>query len=142
VFAIGHGGRMAALELATGQRVWERSFAGTQTPAVAGDFVFALTVDGELVALTRGEGKVRWVSKLGRWRDEEKKKGAIEWSGPVLAGGNLLVVSSSRRLVRVDPATGTIAGELRLGAPAYLPPVVANNMLYVLTDDGRLTAFR
>jgi outer membrane protein assembly factor BamB len=142
VFAIGHGGRMAALELATGQRVWERSFAGTQTPVVAGDFVFAVTVDGELVALTRGEGKIRWVQKLGKWRNEEKKKGPVEWAGPVLAGGKLILVSSTERMVRVDPATGAIESELRLGGPAFLPPIVANNMLYVLTDDGRLTAYR
>src|SRR3546814_919625 len=32
VFAIGQGGRMAAVELATGQRVWEVNIAGISTP--------------------------------------------------------------------------------------------------------------
>lgn len=142
VFAIGHGGRMVALELATGQRIWEREFAGVHTPAVAGDWVFALTVDAQLVALTRTDGKIRWVAQMERWRNEKKKSGAIEWAGPVLAGGRLWLVSSRGALASVSPQTGEIGPIIDLGRPAYLPPIVANNSLYVLTDDGTVTAFR
>lgn len=142
VFAIGHGGRMAALEIATGQRVWERNLAGTSTPWVAGDFVFAVTIEGELVAVTRGEGKVKWVSQLPKWRDEEDKKGAIHWSGPVLAGDRLLLTGTNGRLVAVSPYNGEILNQTEIDGVVYLPPIVADGMLYVLTDEGRLTAFR
>src|SRR3546814_18040199 len=42
VFAIGQGGRMAAVELATGQRVWEVNIAGISTPWAAGDWVYEI----------------------------------------------------------------------------------------------------
>jgi outer membrane protein assembly factor BamB len=142
VFAISHGGRMVALELATGQRIWEREFAGVNTPWPVGDWVFAVTVEAELVALTRADGKIRWVADLGRWRDAEDKKGAIEWFGPVLAGNRLLLVSSRGRLASVDPQSGTVVSSRELGEAAYLPPVVANGVLYILTDDGTVTAYR
>ncbi len=142
VFAIGHGGRMVAIELASGQRVWERTFAGVSTPVVAGDWIFAVTVDGELVALTRTDGRVRWVSRLPRWRSEKRRSGAIQWFGPVLAGGRLILTSSDRRMVSVSPQDGRRLDEIRLPAPAFLPPVVAGQQLFVLTDDGTVTAFR
>lgn len=142
VFAIGHGGRMAALELATGQRVWERNLAGTSTPWVAGDFVFAVTVDGELVCVTRGEGKVKWVSQLRRWRNEEKKKDAIHWSGPVLAGDRLILTGTNGQVASVSPYSGELLSSADVDGVVYLPPVVADGMLYVLSDEGRLTAFR
>ncbi len=142
VFAISHGGRMVALDLATGQRTWEREFAGVNTPWPAGDWVFALTVDSELVALTRGEGKVRWMANLGNWKNPKKSKGAIQWYGPVLAGGHLIGVSSRGDMDFVDPANGQVAFREKLGAAAHLPPVVANGILYTLTDDGKLTAWR
>lgn len=142
VFAIGHGGRMAAIELATGQRVWERTFAGVSAPVVAGDWVFAVTVDGELVALTRGDGRVRWVTRLPRWRNEKRRTGMIHWFGPVLAGNRLVLVSSEREMLFVSPQDGSRIGEMRLADRAYLPPVVANQTLYVLTDDGTVTAYR
>ncbi|MFC3711748.1 PQQ-binding-like beta-propeller repeat protein [Sphingoaurantiacus capsulatus] len=142
VFAIGHGGRMAALELATGQRVWERNLAGTSTPWVAGDYIYAVTVEGELVAVTRGEGKVKWVRQLQKWRNEEDKKGPIQWSGPVLAGDRLYLTSTSGQLVAVSPLTGEIQNSMKIDGVVYLPPVVASGMLFVLTDEGRLLAYR
>lgn len=142
VFAIGHGGRMAALELATGQRVWERNLAGTSTPWVAGDFIFAVTIEGELVAVTRGEGKVKWVTQLPKWRDEEDKKGAIRWAGPVLAGDRLILTGTNGELISVSPITGEVLNRTAVGGVIYQPPVVANGMLFVLNDEGRLTAFR
>jgi outer membrane protein assembly factor BamB len=142
VFAIGHGGRMVALELATGTRVWEREFAGVNAPWPVGDWVFAVTVEAELVALTRADGKIRWVSNLGHWKDPKDKKGQIEWFGPVLAGNRLVLVSSRGRMSSVSPQTGEILATRELSDAAYLPPVVANGMLYILTNDGTVTAYR
>lgn len=142
VFAIGHGGRMAALELATGQRVWERNFAGTSTPWVAGDFVYAVTTEGEVVCLTRGEGKIKWVLRLPRYKNATKKTGAFIWTGTVLASDRLLVAGSNRTLVTVSPYTGKLLSSVALKAPAYLSPVVAQNTIFLLTDDGKLTAYR
>lgn len=142
VFAIGHGGRMAAIELSTGQRVWERNFAGVSTPWVAGDFIFIVTIDAQLICLTRGEGKVRWVTQLPHYKDEKKKSGAYSWYGPVLASDRLLLTGSNKTMVSVSPYTGELLSSVKLPAPAYLPPIVADNQVYVLTDDGKLTAYR
>jgi outer membrane protein assembly factor BamB len=142
VFAIGHGGRMAALELATGQRVWERNFAGISTPWLAGDFVYVVTLDAQVICLTRGEGKIRWVTQLPHYKDKKKKAGAYGWFGPVLASDRLIVTGSNKTMVTISPYTGKILSSVKLSAPAYLPPVVANNQLYVLTDNGKLTMYR
>ena len=142
VYAIGHGGRMAALELATGQRVWERNFAGTSTPWVAGEFVYIVTLEGEVMCLTRREGKIRWVHPLDRYKSAKKKTDPIQWAGPILAGDRLFLVSSTQKLVAMSPLTGEVLSTEKLNAPAFLGPIVADNMLYVLTDDGKLTAWR
>jgi outer membrane protein assembly factor BamB len=142
VYAIGHGGRMAALEMATGQRVWERNFAGTSTPWVAGEFIFVVTLEGELVCLTRGDGKVRWVHQLPRFKNAKKKTDPIKWSGPILASERLLIAGSNKTLVTVSPYTGAEISVVKLAAPAFVAPVVAGGTAYLLTDDGRLTAYR
>lgn len=142
VFAIGHGGRMAALELSTGQRVWERNFAGVNQPWVAGDFIYLVTLDGELICVTRAEGKIKWIHQLPRFKKPGSKTGAFVWSGPVLASDRLLVAGSNRMLESVSPYTGKAISSVKLSGAAYLPPVVASNMVFILTDDGKLTAYR
>ena len=142
VYALGQGGRMAAYELVTGQRIWELNLAGISTPAVAGEWIFTLTDDARLLAIARGNGKVRWITDLGQWRNVEKKKDPIFWTGPVLAGNALWVANSQGQIYRVSPGEGTSSLFQTVKAPISLAPVVANNTLYVLDDDGVIHAYR
>ena len=121
VFAIGHGGRMAAIDLSTGQRVWERNFAGVSTPWVAGDYIYVVTLDGEVVCVARGDGRIRWVTRLPRYIKVKKKLGPIEYAGPVLASDRLLISSSNRQLLTLSPYTGKTISSVKLKAAAYLP---------------------
>jgi len=142
VFAIGSGGRMVALELVTGQRVWEINAGGISTPWIAGEWLFVATDDAKLMAVARSNGRVRWATQLPRWRNEKNKKGAISWVGPVLAGNRLIAASSRGSIVYVTPGTGAVEATVDYGRPISLPPVVANNTLYLLDDEGNLTAWR
>lgn len=142
VFAIGQGGRMAGYELLTGQRMWEISIAGVSTPWVVGDWVFVITDDARMMAVARATGRIRWISQLPRWRDEEDREGVIRWTGPILAGNRLIAVSTDGRLASVNPADGALQPMSDLSGPTRLAPLVANSMLYVMDDSGRITAWR
>ena len=142
VFAIGQGGRMVSLELVTGQRIWELNVAGLSTPWVAGEWVFVVTDEGKLLCVARATGKVRWVTPLQRYRDDKASKGAVTWTGPVLAGDRLVLTSSQGQMVFVSPGDGKVLSTTELGEPVSLSPVVANSTLYILDDSGRISAFR
>ncbi len=131
VFAVGHAGRMIASHSKTGERLWSINVPGTQAPWVAGDTVYVVDTHGQLMALARTDGKVRWTAQL-----PESKT----WSGPVLAGGSLWLASNKGKLVGVDAATGKVSSQTELGAAVYIAPVVAQGRMFVLTDDAKLIA--
>ena len=133
---------MVAIDLRTGDRVWEREIGSTHGPWVAGDYLFILSNDNELICLTRNEGKVRWVRQLPSWRNPKKKEDPVEWAGPVLGGDRLIVLSSDGEAISISPYTGEPLGRIEIRAGAYLAPIIADNTLYVLTDDATLTAYR
>ena len=142
VIAVGHAGGMVAIDLRSGTRLWEQEIASLQTPWVAGDFVFVVTTEAQIVCLVRNTGRIRWVRQLPRYEDEERRREAIEWSGPVLASDRLIVVSSRGDGITVSPYSGDILGQLELPDGASLSPIVAGGTIYVLTDDGDLLAYR
>jgi outer membrane protein assembly factor BamB len=142
VYALGQGGRMAAYELVTGQRIWELNLAGISTPAVAGDWIFTLTDADKLYAIARSSGKVRWETQLRRYRNQKKKKDPIFWVGPVLAGNRLWMANTDGTLAYADVTDGAVTTFTDLGKGVSLAPVVANSTLYVLDDGGKITAFR
>jgi outer membrane protein assembly factor BamB len=142
VFAVGQGGRMVALELNSGQRLWELNISGIATPWVVGEWVYVVTSDAKLIALARSNGKVRWINQLPGYQKEKSKRGQISYVGPVLAGGRLIVAGSNGVLVNVDPDNGSFQSQTGVGAGVSLAPVVANSTLYILDDKGQLHAYR
>lgn len=142
VYAVGKGGRMAAYELISGQRIWELNIGGIATPAVAGEWLFVLTDDAKLFAIARGTGRIRWISQLPPYENMEDEKNPIQWTGPVLAGNRLIVASTDGQLLNVDLQNGAFSRFATLKSGITMAPIVANNMLYVLTDDGALVAMR
>ena len=142
VYALGQGGRMAAYELTTGQRIWELTLAGISTPTVVGDWVFTLTDDARLLAIQRNTGRIRWVTQLEQFRKPKDREGPIFWTGPVLANGRLWIASSRGAIRSVDVMTGQPADFTELNDGVSLPPVIAGGTLYVLDDGGTITAWR
>jgi outer membrane protein assembly factor BamB len=142
VYAIGQGGRMVALDLFSGQRIWELNFGGISTPWIAGQWLFAVNDKAQLVAVNRANGKIRWINQLPRYRDQKDRKGPISYVGPVLAGERLIVAGSNGALINVDPVSGAFQSQVKLDDGVSFQPVVANNTLYLLTDSGRLIAYR
>ena len=142
VYALGQGGRMVALDLTSGQRVWELNMAGIATPWVAGDWLFAVNDKAQLIAVQRMTGKIRWINQLPRWEKEKKKTGPISYYGPVLAGDRLIVAGSNGALINVNPTNGSFQSQTNAGGGVRFQPVVAGGTLYLLTDEGRLLAYR
>jgi outer membrane protein assembly factor BamB len=141
VLAMGTAGTLTAIELRSGQRLWERNIGGNQTPWVAGRFVFVITGSADVAAIDRDNGKVKWVTPLTQFQDTSRHK-PILWAGPVLVSDRLLVGGSTGEMLSISPYTGEIIGKLAMGAPIRLGPVVANRTVYVLADSGRLFALR
>ena len=101
-------------------------------PWVAGDNVFVVDTGGQVLAVTRNDGKIVWAAKL---------PGNATWSGPVLAGNRLWLTSSKGQLASVEANTGKVASTQDLGSPIFIAPVVAGGRMYVLTDNAKLIAF-
>ena len=143
VFAISHSGVMAAIQLESGDRQWSRDLGGIQTPWIAGDYLYVVTLENQLMCLTRKEGKVKWIHQLPRWTDpQDTSSDPIVWSGPVLASDRLIVVSSDGYAEALSPYTGKLIGRMEIPDKAYIAPVVANDTLYLLTNDADLVALK
>jgi len=142
VIAVGQGGRMVSLDITTGQRQWELNLAGISTPWVAGDWIFVVTSDAQLLCIARNNGHIRWINKLPPFNHLKAKKGQIDYKGPILAGGRLIVVGTNGVMINIDPATGSFQSQTSAGAGISQGPIVANSTLYIYDDAGRLSAFR
>ena len=141
VYAISHSGRSVAIDMRTGARAWERNVGGVQTPWIAGDWLFMVSNESQVIALSRREGKVRWIAQLDRFEDPEDKEDPIHWYGPAVVGGTILVFGSHGKGVALNPADGAIRETFR-SPDDVMAIAVAGGTLYLQTEDADLYAYR
>lgn len=142
IFAISHKGRFVAINARTGERAWTIDVGGTQRPWVAGEFVYVVTDEAKVLCVTRTTGKIRWTRQLKAFENESSKRGPITWTGPVLASERLIVASSEGEALSLSPYDGKTLGEISISDGAFIAPIVARDMVFILTDNGKLYAYR
>lgn len=142
VIASSQSGVMSAYDFRTGQQIWTQPAGSTNFPWVAGEYIYAVTVDGQVVCMSRTDGGVVWMTQLEAFENVKKRKDRISWVGPVMAGERLILMSSEGRGVELSPYTGERVRDFKIGDPVFVAPVVAGETIYVLTDDARLVALK
>lgn len=137
-------GRVVALEIASGDRIWTATEGAVGPVWPAGDSVFLVNDLSELVRLDDDTGETVWRVALPGFQENRalRQKTRFAHYGPILAGNRLIVASSDGLIRQFDPASGALIGTLQVPGGAASNPVVANGTLYVVTGRGQLMAFR
>ena len=142
VIAVSNAGRLAALDIRTGRRIWDVDIGGIQTPWLAGDWVYALSNEGQLVCIERASGHIKWSVQLNNFATERQRRDPIVWTGPVLASDRLIVAGSHGEALSLSPYTGQVLGRIVIGERVLISPILAENTIYFLDDTGRVLALR
>ena len=142
VYAVSVGRLMVALDLHAGRRLWEREVASEDSPWVAGNWIFLVSLNQQMAAIDRDDGRVAWVTDLPRWGNPEDKKDPITWFGPVLVSDRLVVAGTNQAALSVSPYTGKILGQQKLSGAAALGPVVVEGTVFIVCDNAKLIALR
>ena len=140
VILTANSGRTMAIDLRTGEQIWEIQVGSGNDPWIAGDNVFITSNNNELLCISRKTGGIRWKTQLPKFKDEKDKEGPIFWSGPVLAGKRLLVGGSNKQVLSISPFTGQILNHIKGSGPIFIRPIVADGIVYILSDNAKLLA--
>lgn len=137
-------GRLAAIDIGTGDRIWTAQQGASSAVWPVSGAIFLVSDLGELVRLDAADGETVWSATLPYYTEERvrRRDNVVAHFGPILAGGRLITASTDGQLRQVDPRSGQLIGQTDLGAPAAANPIVAGQTLYVVTQDGKLHAFR
>ena len=147
VFATSHSGRLIALDLKTGRRLWELPIASRVMPWVAGDYLYIVSTGWQVICVKKQDGRVKWITNLPQFSFKDslplkKEKLVVEYSEPVLASDRLIIASSIGKIYSISPYTGQILGETQVDGSIFIEPIVVDKTLLLLDKQGNLTAFR
>ena len=141
VFALA-GGAAYGLDAASGKVLWRRfvgfdgngarpSFPPTPiSPEPGSDVLLVDAVRNELLRVEAASGRLRWRHALGEPLDAH----------PVIAAGEILVATRSKRLVRIDAADGSSSGYVQLPQGLRVAPAVdlRRQLIFQVADHSNL----
>jgi outer membrane protein assembly factor BamB len=134
VFATGFQGRTAMLALDSGQLWWGHDMSSYRGLAVDADNLYVTQSDGIVVALRQRDG-----SEL--WRNSKLKLRRL--STPVLTSTAVAVADFQGYLHWLDKNTGELVARERIAKERISnAPVAVDDTIVVLTDGGKLAAYR
>src|SRR5882724_870244 len=134
VYAIGFQGRVSMLALDTGQTWWSHDASSFRSIGLDDSSLYVSTSDGEVVALRRRTGTELWRQKALLHR---------RLSAAVEADTSVVTADYQGYVHWLDKATGAVAARASSGKVRVSnSPVVVGNMVLVVNDAGKISAFR
>lgn len=153
IFAASHSGAFQAMDAKTGNVKWTLDADSVNSPWVSGDVVFLLSLQGELMSVSRDSGQIYWLDDINQGY-QKSKRGAFGmgrkkmvgkvpiWAGPIVASDHLVLVNSLGQAVSFDAKTGKKLETIKLPGAGYISPIAVGNKLFVVTDDAKLVAIQ
>ena len=144
VYGATHAGRLTAVSLSSGRADWSADVGAVNPIWLGGNSLFFVSPENVLTRLDAESGQTVWQTPLALFeaRRASRIKSTFVHYGPVLAGGRLIVASDDGVLREFDPVAGELIRETDLGNGLARNPVVAGGVLYLVTQNGQLHAFR
>lgn len=134
VFAVGFQGRSAMIALDSGQIWWSHDMSSYRGMAADDENLYVTQSDGIVTALRQRDG-----SEL--WRNQKLKLRRL--STPVLTSTAVAVADFQGYVHWLDKTTGELVARERISKERVTnSPVAAGDTVVVLSDGGKLAAFR
>ena len=140
IIVASQSGRLALFDALTGLANWEQPIALTQMPWLAGETLFAVSVNGVLYALRKSDGAVRWQVELaGSVADSARAGGDLpHYQSPFVGAGQVHILSQNGVLYSFDADTGEQVSSVSLRREVQTSPQIANGAVFVLSQNGNL----
>ena len=124
---------VACMELNRGTLRWSRPQSGTQAVAANDTVVVGADASDRLAAWNTENGDVRW--RVDRFTHRGL-------GSPVMWGARIAVSDNQGYLHLIAPEDGRTVGRMELDAPLAAAPIVADQLLLVVTRKGTVYALR
>lgn len=142
VYAGSQSGIVAAIDLRTGVKIWDKEIPTIQTPWVSGDFIFVVSTDSKVYCMKREDGSVVWIKQLDAYKNEKKRKNRIMWTGPVMLAGRLVLGSTEGVILELNPQDGNVLNSFKTKANFTITPAYKDGALYFMSIDGVMVAVK
>lgn len=132
IYVATYQGRLSSLDWTTGRTLWSHDVSSYTGMTADHNTVYLSDAKGYVWGFDAENGSVNW-------RQDRLKYRVI--SGPANMGNFVVLGDAQGYLHWLNKSDGRIAARASVGSAIYAAPVVKNNVLYALTNNGYVAAY-
>lgn len=131
LMVVGYQGKLALIDIRTGQEVWSRRASSFQSPGLANGNIFLALANGDVVALRGNDRRELWVQDKLAWR---------QLTRPAITGEYLVVGDFEGYLHLLALDDGMLKGQMEFDSDGIRVPVqvIEDGNLLVFGNSGKL----
>lgn len=133
IFVSSYQGNILALNRGQGREIWKKNASSFHAPAVASGRVYVSTDRSRVVALNSANGDILWSNEQMLNR---------EVNAPAVFGDYVAVIDNEDYLHLLNKDDGSYVHRFKPKGEGFSAPmIVENSRLYILSNDGTLSAY-
>jgi len=136
IYAISNSNVMVALDLRTGDVLWQNEIGSTQNMLLAGEYLFVISNKNVLYAVDKNDGSIIWSLNMKDYLDYEDQDGETYAANPIMIDGNILLAFSNGKVFKISASKGKVIAKTNLKMDISNGLIVVNKHVVAISDDA------
>ena len=132
---VGYQGKLALVDIRSGQEIWSRRASSFYSPAIGNGNILLSSANGDIVALRGSDRRELWVQDSLSWR---------QLTRPAVSGDYLVVGDFEGYLHVLSTSDGSLQGQREFDSDGIRVPVqvIEDGNLLVYGNGGKMAVLR
>jgi len=144
IYAISNSNSMLALDMRSGDKLWEKEIGSMQNMLLAGDYLFVISNKNILYAVNKNNGEIIWSTDVNDmiYDEKENRSTVVYAAAPLMLNNQILLAFSNGKVLKINAANGEIRAKTDLGIDISNGLIAAKERVIAVSDAADVIVFK
>ena len=141
IYAISNTDYLAALDMRTGDKMWEKEIGSMQNMLSVGSHLFVISNKNILYAVNKDSGEITWATDIKEYFDEEERNANVYAGAPIMINSSILLAFSNGKILKIDASSGLVKAKTNLGMDISNGIIAVKESVVAVSDKAEVIVF-
>jgi len=144
IYAISNSDSMLALDMRSGDKIWEKEIGSMQNMLLAGNYLFVISNRNILYAVEKNKGDIVWSLDVKQHLYDEDYDGKVlvYAAQPLMLNNHIFLAFSNGKVLKIDALSGTVQAKTDLDIDISNGLIAVKGHVVAVSDDADVIVFK
>ena len=142
VYAISNANNMTALDMRTGDKLWEKEIGSMQNMLLVGPYLFVISNQNILYAVNKDNGQIMWSVDVRNYLTDDGDDKEIYAAAPLMLNGQIFLAFSNGKILKINASEGIVSARTDLGVDISNGLIAVAEHVLAVSDKADVIVFK